>query len=137
MASLTNLSTRSQFSSKIRFDLETKIELELQYCTFRIDCELSCPRLGQIARCFGSTLSYEFLLDLEATYILGIKIDLLCLLVTEGHRIIVQFRLISYLLRNIVWITSGLLTISEIVARTLATGFPVALHLALLREEVV
>ena len=37
-----------------------------------------------------------------------------------------------------IWITSGLLTISQIVARVLATGSPVALHwLALLREEVV
>ena len=78
-----------------------------------------------------------FFLDLEATYILGTKSDLLSLLLTEEHRRIVQFRLISCLLRSIVWITSGLLTISQIVARILATGFHVALHwLALLREEV-
>ena len=31
---------RSQFESKIRFDLETKIEPELQYCVFRCDCKL-------------------------------------------------------------------------------------------------
>ena len=37
-----------------------------------------------------------------------------------------------------VWITSGLLTISQIVTRILATGFPVALHwLALLRVDIV
>ena len=73
-----------------------------------------------------------------ATYILGIKIDILLLLVTEEHRRIVKLRLISNLLRSTVWITSGLRTISLIVARILATGFPVALHwLALLREEVV
>ena len=80
----------------------------------------------------------EFLFDLEATYILGIRIDLLLLLVTEEHRRIVQPRLISNLLRSIVWITSGLLINSQIVAHILAIGFPVALHwLALLREEVV
>ena len=57
---------------------------------------------------------------------------------TEEHGRIVQPRLIANLLRSIVWITSGLLTISQIVARILATGFPVALHwLALLQEEVV
>ena len=83
-------------------------------------------------------LLHEFLLDLEASYILGIKMDFLFLLVTEEHRTIVQFRLISNLLRSIVWTTSGLLTISQIVAGFLATGVPVALHwLALLREEVV
>ena len=54
-----------------------------------------CPRLGQIVHCFGSTFWYEFLLDLEATYTLEKKIDLLVLLVTEEHRRIVQFRLIS------------------------------------------
>ena len=69
-----------------------------------------CPRLGQIVHCFGSTLLYELLLDLVATYILGIKIDFLFLLVTEQHRRIVHFRTISNLLRSIVWITSGLLT---------------------------
>ena len=78
------------------------------------------------------------LLDLEATKILGIKIHLLFLLVMEEHRRIVQLRLISKLLRSIVWKTSGLLIISQIVARILATSFSVALHwLAFLREEVV
>ena len=96
----------------MRFDLETKIELELQYCIFRIDCKLLCPGLGEIVHCFGSTVLFEFLLDLEATYILGLKIDFLFLLVTEEHGRIVQFRPISNLLRSIVWITSGLLTIS-------------------------
>ena len=66
------------------------------------------------------------------------KSDLLFLLVVEEHRRIVQLRLVSNLLRSMVWITSGLLIISQIVARILATGFPVALHwLAFLREEVV
>ena len=47
-------------------------------------------------------------------------------------------RLISNLLRSIVWITSGLLTISQIVPHIFAICFPVALHwLAILREEVV
>ena len=58
---------RSQFESKIRFDLGTKIEPELQYCILRSDCKLLCPRRDQIAHCFGSTLWYEFLLDLEAS----------------------------------------------------------------------
>ena len=48
---------RSQFLSKIRFDLETKIELELQCCIFRSERKLLCPRLGQIVHCFGSTSS--------------------------------------------------------------------------------
>ena len=65
---------------------------------------------GQIVHCLGSTLQYEFLPDLEASYILGIKIDFLLLSVTEEHRRIVQFRLFPNLLRSIVWITSGLLT---------------------------
>ena len=86
---------------------------------------------------FGSNHLYEFLIDLEATFILGITIDFLLLLVTEEHRRIVQLRLISNLLRSIVWITSGLLIISQIVAHILAIGFPVALHwVASLREEV-
>ena len=69
---------------------------------------LLCPRLGQIVHCFGCTLWYEFLLDLEASYILGTKIDFLFLLVTEEQRRIVQFRRISNLFRNIVWITSDI-----------------------------
>ena len=81
---------------------------------------------------------FELLFDLEATYILGIKIYFLFLLVTEEHRKIVQPRLLSNLRRSIVCITSGLLINSQIVARILATGFPVALHwLAFLQEEVV
>ena len=57
---------------------------------------------------------------------------------TEEHRRIVQLRLISNLFWSTVWTTSDLLIISQIVARILATSFPVALHwLALLREEVV
>ena len=66
------------------------------------------------------------------------KNDLLFLLVTDEHGRIVQPRLISNLLRSKVWITSGLLKISQIVAHILAIGFPVALHwLAILREEAV
>ena len=39
---------------------------------------------------------------------------------------------------NTVWITSGLLTIFQIVAGVLVAGFPVTLHwLAILREDVV
>ena len=84
------------------------------------------------------TLKNEFLLDLEATSILDMKTDFLFLLLTEKQRRIVQIRLISNLVRSMVWIASGLLTISQIVARILATGFPVALRwLALMREEVV
>ena len=129
---------RSQFSSKIRFDLETKIELALQYCIFRVHGELLCPRLVQNVHCFGFILLFQFLFDLEATYTLGTKIDFLFLLVTEGQRRIVQLRLISNLLRSIVWITSGLLTTSQIFPHIFAIGFPVALHwLAILREEVV
>ena len=45
----------------------------------------------------------------------------------KEHRIFVQVRLISKLLRSTVWITSGLLTIFQIVARILAASFPVAL----------
>ena len=75
---------------------------------------------------------------LEASYILGMKIDSLLLLVTEEQKRIVQFRLISNLLRSMVKITSGLLTIFLIVARILAIDSPVALHwLAFLLEEVV
>ena len=44
---------RSQFESKIRFDLQTKIEPELQYCIFRSDCKLSCQRLVQKVHFFG------------------------------------------------------------------------------------
>ena len=79
------------------------------------------------------------LFDLEATYNLSIKIDFPPFQVTEEHgRRIVQLRLFSNLLRSTVWITPGLLPISQIVARILATSFPVALHwLAPLREEVV
>ena len=81
---------------------------------------------------------YEFLLDLEATNILGIKVDLFLMVTEEHRRRIVQFRLISNLLRSKVWITAGLLTIFQIVARILATSFPVAPHwLAILREEAV
>ena len=40
---------------------------------------------------------------------LGIKIDFLLLLVTEGQRRVVQFRLVSNLLRSIVWIKSFLI----------------------------
>ena len=88
---------------------------------------------AKIVHCFGSILLYEFLFDLEATYILGIKIDFLLLVVTEEHRRIAQLRQ-----RSIALITSGLLIISQIVARILAPGFPVALHwLAILREEIV
>ena len=108
--------------------LKQRLNPELQYRIFRFDCILLCPRRGQVVHCFGSTILYEFLLDLEASYILGIKIDFQLLLVSEEHRRIVQFRLISNLLRSIVWITSGLLTMILIVARILASGFPVALH---------
>ena len=72
-------------TSKIWFDLETKMEPKLQYCIFRCDCKLLRPRWVQIVHCFGSTLCYEFLLDLEASFFLGIKIDFFLLLVTEGH----------------------------------------------------
>ena len=116
------------------FDLETKIEPELQYCIFRTDCKLLCPRLNQIVYWFGSILFI-----LVPSWSRGIiKFDFLFLLVTEEHRRIVQLRLISNLLLSIVWITSGLLIMFQIVARILATSFPVALHwLALLRREVV
>ena len=125
----------SQLESKIRFDLQTKVEPELQFCILRCDCKLSCPRQGQIEHCFGSTLWYEFFLVLEAPYILGIKIDFLFLSVTEEHRRMIQFRLISNLLRSTVWVISGLLIISQIVTRILAMGFLVALHWhAFLRE---
>ena len=40
----------------------------------------------------------------------------------------IQLRLISNLLRSTVWITSCLLTVTEIVPHILATSFPVALH---------
>ena len=123
----------SLFESKIRFGPWNKdwtwtsilyLPLWLQRC--------------QIVHCLGSTLQYEFLPDLEASYILGIKIDFLLLLVMEEYRRIVQFWLFSNLLRSIVWITSGLLTIFQIVARNLAASFPVALHwLAFMQEEVV
>ena len=64
----------------------------------------------------------------EWTYILGIKIDFRLPLVSGEYRRIVQSRLISNLLRSIVWITSGLLTISSNVPHIFAIGFPVALH---------
>ena len=52
-----------------------RLNLKLQYCIFRCDCKtFLCPRRGQIAHCF-----------------------------TEEHRRIVQFRLISNLLRSIVF----------------------------------
>ena len=67
---------------------------------------------------------------------LGIKIGLRLFLVTEEYRIIVESLLTSNLFRSIVWITSGLLTIFQIVARILAISFTVALHwLAILQEE--
>ena len=76
--------------------------------------------------------------DLEAMYILGIKIGSLLLSVTEEHRRIVQLRLISNLRRSIVWITCSLLTISQVVPHIFAVGFPVAHHwLTILQEEVV
>ena len=75
--------------------------------------------------------------DLEATFVLGIKIELLFLLVTEEYRRIVQLRLISNLLRSIVWIPSGVLTISQIVPHVLALGFLVALHWLILRGRRV
>ena len=87
---------------------------------------------------FDPPCYFSSFFDLEATFVLGIKIELLLLLVTEEYRRIVQLRLISNLLRSIVWIPSGLLTISQIVPHILAIGFPVALHwLAILREDVV
>ena len=115
---------RSQFESKIRFDLETKIEPELQHCIFRCDCKLLCPRLGQIVYCFGSTLWYEFLLDLEASYFLGIKVDFLFLLVTEENRGIVQSRPNSNLLRSTIRIIFGSLVVFRIFAHILATSLP-------------
>ena len=45
-----------------------------------------CPRPGQIVHCFGSILLFEFLHDVELSYILGKKIHFLFLLVTEKHR---------------------------------------------------
>ena len=60
------------------------------------------------------------------------------LLLTEEQRRIVQFRLNTNLLRSIVWIPTGLVTIFRIVARILAASFPVALQwLAIMEEEVV
>ena len=129
---------RSLFASKIWFDLETKMEPKLQCCIFRCDCKLLRPRWVRIVHFFGSTLWYEFLLDLEASFFLGMKIDFFLLLVTEGYRRTVQSRLIYNQLRSIIWITYGLLTMFQIFARILAASFTVALHwLALLRKEVV
>ena len=137
MASLTNLSKPFTFLIQDSVWSLNKDWTWPSILNLPIDCKLLCPRLGEIVHCFESILICEFLFDLEATKILG-RLIWFSSWWRKSIEECVQLRLISSLLRSIVWITSGLLTISQIVARILATCFPVALHwLALLREEVV
>ena len=91
---------------------------ELPYCIDHHDSKLLCSRLGRSLYSCESILSHESPLHFEASFILGMN-------VYQEKRSIVLFRQASNPHQNIVWINSGLLTILQIVARILATSFPV------------
>ena len=119
---------RLQFEPRIRFGHQTKMEIELQYYIDLHVSKLLCSRRSRIFHYHESTLSHEFLLEFQDSCILDIYVASLGLLVSQEYRDIVQSRLDSNLLRNKVWITSGLHTIVRIFARILAPSFTVAVH---------
>ena len=107
---------RSQFESKIRFDLQTKIEPELQYCIFRSDCKLSCQRLVQKVHFFGFFWNRGNGCSRQKDWFASPLGD-------GREQKNCPISTILKLLGSIVWITSGLQTISQIVPHILATSF--------------
>ena len=130
---------RSQFGSKIRFDLETKIKLELQRCISPL--WLQTFFLSDTGP--NRTLLWIHPLIRVPSWSRGIVYarhwDWFPSSLGDGRAYKnCPFRLISNLLRSIVWINSGLLISFQVVARIIATGFLVDLHwLAFLQDEVV
>ena len=91
-------------------------------------CKHVCSRLGQFSFSYESSLLLEISDRYEAAKIPCINVPFRWVLLHQVGWNIVLLRRFSNQRQSIVWITSGCQIVVRIVARILATNFPVAVH---------